>query len=250
MDDVLGQVVIAIGDENLLAGDQIALAVRHGTTAQGAHIRSGLGLGQVHGAGPGAADQLRQICLALGRTAMGGDRLDRTLGQQRAERKGKIGRTPHLLKRDRQRPGQALAAIGRIEGERAPAAGDEFFIGGPEALGCRHHAVFQPATLAVADGIQRGKLARRKLAALGKNGAHQIRRELGKIGQRHQPGQIGEFLEAKADVGERRAVGCHGMMLREPRAAIHQRLIVLSQFSLRRESGAPSLSESKIHRSV
>ena len=52
MDDVLRQVVIAIGDEDLLAGDQIALAVRHGPAAQRADIGAGLRLGQIHRAGP------------------------------------------------------------------------------------------------------------------------------------------------------------------------------------------------------
>ena len=52
MDDVLGHVVIAIGDEDLWPGDQIALAIGNGAAAQRPDIGARLGLGQVHGAGP------------------------------------------------------------------------------------------------------------------------------------------------------------------------------------------------------
>ena len=38
MDDVLGQVVVAVGDEDLLAVDAVAVAVRLGAGAQGADI--------------------------------------------------------------------------------------------------------------------------------------------------------------------------------------------------------------------
>ena len=81
---------------------------------------------------------------------MDGNGLDGALGQQRAEREGEIGRTPHLLQRDRQRPGQSLSAMGGIEGHGVPAAGDKLAIGGGEALGRLDHAVFQPAAFAVA----------------------------------------------------------------------------------------------------
>jgi hypothetical protein len=61
MHDVLGHVVLAIGDEDLLPGNAIDGAVLDRPRPQGADIGAGLGLCQVHGPGPFAADQLRQI---------------------------------------------------------------------------------------------------------------------------------------------------------------------------------------------
>ena len=92
VDDVVGQVVVAIGDEDLLAADPVMLAPalvarRHGAGAQGAEIRAGLRLGQVHRAGPLAGDQLPQIELLLFRRAVRLQQLDRAEIQA-------AGRTP------------------------------------------------------------------------------------------------------------------------------------------------------------
>ena len=57
MDDVLGQIVLAVGDEDLGAEDAVAVAVAHRPGAQGTDVRARLRLGQAHGAGPAAADQ-------------------------------------------------------------------------------------------------------------------------------------------------------------------------------------------------
>ena len=66
MDDVVGQIVVAVGDEDLLAADPVVLAParvarRHGAGAQRAEVGAGLRLGQVHRAGPLAGDQFSQI---------------------------------------------------------------------------------------------------------------------------------------------------------------------------------------------
>ena len=62
VDDVGGEIVLAPGDENLLAGDGVgAIGLRHGLGRERAEIRAGLRLGQIHRAGPFAGDQLFQI---------------------------------------------------------------------------------------------------------------------------------------------------------------------------------------------
>ena len=62
MNDVLGQIVLAGGDENLGAGDLVAaVGLRRGAGAHQAEIGAALRLGQVHGAGPLPGDELRQI---------------------------------------------------------------------------------------------------------------------------------------------------------------------------------------------
>ena len=64
MKNVLRQIVLAGGDEDLGAGDAIA-AVRHrlGLGADEAEIGAALRLGQAHGASPAAVDELGQIVL-------------------------------------------------------------------------------------------------------------------------------------------------------------------------------------------
>jgi len=64
MDDVVGEVVFTVGDENLRAGETIG-AVRStlGLGAQGANVGAGLRLSELHGAHPFAADQLAKIFL-------------------------------------------------------------------------------------------------------------------------------------------------------------------------------------------
>ena len=62
MDDVVGEVVLAVGDEDLLPGDAIAaVGCALGLGAQRADVGAGLRLGQLHGAHPLAGDELGQI---------------------------------------------------------------------------------------------------------------------------------------------------------------------------------------------
>ena len=57
VDDVVGEIVVAVGDEDLLAGDAVvpSRARALGARAQRAEVGAGLRLGQVHRAGPLAA---------------------------------------------------------------------------------------------------------------------------------------------------------------------------------------------------
>ena len=64
MDDVVGQIVLAVGDEDLLAGDAIGAVGRAlGAGAHRADIGARLRLGQVHRAGPLAGDELLEVGL-------------------------------------------------------------------------------------------------------------------------------------------------------------------------------------------
>src|SRR6266849_10219438 len=83
MHDVIGHVVIAIGDENLGAGDAIAaVGSALGAGAQRADVRSRLRLGELHGAGPLAGHQLFEIDLFQLNAAVGIERLDRTRSEE------------------------------------------------------------------------------------------------------------------------------------------------------------------------
>ena len=66
VDDVVGHRMLTGGDPDLLAGDRVAaIAIGHGLGAQQAQIGAAMGLGQVHGAGPLAGDELGQIHVLL-----------------------------------------------------------------------------------------------------------------------------------------------------------------------------------------
>ncbi len=97
VNDVLGEIVLAIGDEDLLPGDAVA-AVGHalGPGAQRADIGTCLRLGKLHRSHPFAGDQLRQISALELVAAVRDQRIDGRHGQQRAEPEGHGGRIPHL----------------------------------------------------------------------------------------------------------------------------------------------------------
>src|SRR5258707_3943220 len=93
MNDVVGHVVVAIGDEDLGALDAIAAVGRAlGAGAQRADVGTGLRLGELHGAGPFAGNELLQIDLLQLVAAMGVERLDGTESKQRAETKSDVRR--------------------------------------------------------------------------------------------------------------------------------------------------------------
>ena len=156
MADIVGRVVIAPRDENLLTGDQpAALAVRAGHGGERGEVRPGLRLGQAHGAGPFAADQLGQHKAFLPLGPVLGQGLDRALGQHRAKAERHVGGVHHLEYGQLHGFGQALAAMRRVGAERVPAVGDERPVGVGEARRGRHHAIRVLCAHGVAPAVQR-----------------------------------------------------------------------------------------------
>ena len=129
VDDVVGQVVLAVGDEDLLAGDAIAaVAGALGAGAQRADVGARLRLGQVHRAHPLAGDELRQIAALELLAAVRGERVDPRHGQQRPEPEGHGGRVPHLdagrVEPHAAAPGRPIASAPRARSSRpAPRRG-------------------------------------------------------------------------------------------------------------------------------
>ena len=122
MHDVVGEVVLAIGDEDLLARDAIAaVAGAFGARAQRADIGAGLRLGELHGAGPFAGDEFRQIGCFERVAAVGIERLDRAHGQHRADAERHGGGIPHFRAGGVDGLRQALAATFFRRGEAVPA---------------------------------------------------------------------------------------------------------------------------------
>ncbi len=156
MDDVVGEVVLPISDEDLLAGDAVAAvgrALRLG--AQGADVRARLRLGQLHRSHPLAGDQLRQIFLLERVAAVEGERVDRPHGQHRADAERHGGRVPHLDAGGIDGVGQALAAP--LFGRRQPVPSRR----GPAPVGllpARRHgddAVAKRRAMEVAGAVER-----------------------------------------------------------------------------------------------
>ena len=155
MDDVGREVVLAIGDEDLLPGETVVIALFHRARAYRAEIRAGLRLGEIHRAAPLAGDQLREIKPALRVGAMRDQQLGGGLREDGTEREGEIGAGPHFEDRDAERERQPLAAAFLRQRQRVPAAGDESIVGLFESSRRSNRSVLQPAALAVADRVER-----------------------------------------------------------------------------------------------
>ena len=60
--DIVSQVVLTVGDEDLRALDPVGIVtIRRRRRRENAYVRAGMGLSQAHGPGPLAADELGQV---------------------------------------------------------------------------------------------------------------------------------------------------------------------------------------------
>src|SRR5262249_56202139 len=97
MDDVVGEVVLAVADEDLLPEDPIAaVAARLGAGADGAEIRARMRFGEIHRRSPLPGDELFQISLFEVFAAVRGERFHAAEGQQWGNAKSEAGTLPHL----------------------------------------------------------------------------------------------------------------------------------------------------------
>ena len=208
VDDVLGDVMVAPGDEDLLAADRVgAVIIRHGLGLQCADIGAGLRLGQVHRAGPVPGDEVRQIGLLLRVGAMRQQSLNRTEAEHRAEAKRHIRRVDHLHHGQRQRLGQALSAPFLRRRQAHPAAFTELGIGlckagrSLDAILCQHSA------RRVARLVQRRQHIAGKLCGLVQNRCDQIRIVGLEARQALQLWQAGNRLQREGHVLDRGFIG-------------------------------------------
>ena len=207
MHDVIGHVVVAIGDEDLCALDAIGAVRRSlGAGAQRADIGAGLRLGELHGAGPFAGDEFLQIDLLQLLAAMGVERLDGGERQQRAEAEGDIRCAPDFGAGRVDRHRQALAAKGFRTRHRVPSAGDPALIGvGPARRG-RHLVVGELDAVFVAHFVKRRQHVAGEFAGLLQHGRGDVAVEVAIMAGLHGRLQAGAMVEREQDVGDRRAV--------------------------------------------
>jgi hypothetical protein len=187
MDDVVGHVVFAGGDEDLLAGDLVAaVSLRHRLGAQQAQIGAAMRLGQVHGAGPGALDHLRQVlCLLLVRAVLV-DRGNRALGEAGIHHERQVCRGHVLPDRHMQGIGQTLATeFGRCR-QSEPATLAILLVGFLEALWRGHRGVVVPgAAFLIADLVERQHHFFGNAGAFLKDGLDNVRARIGEPRQVH-----------------------------------------------------------------
>ena len=196
MDDVVSKVVLAVGDENLLAKNAVMVAFRDRPRTNGREIGAGRRLGEIHRPGPDTLDHLRQVerLLRLGTTQR--QRLDGAARQQRAQRERHVGGVPHLVHRRRDDGGQSLSAVCRTASQRVPAAGDEFFVG-------------------IAEPVRRGDGAVVPARALGITALVQRRQHLASEPRRLVENRVDQLLVVNADhlvqhetnIAQRRGIG-------------------------------------------
>jgi hypothetical protein len=113
--DVVGEVLVAAADEDLLArhlhGHAVGrFALGVGACAHQAQVAAGLGFGQVHGGQPFAARHLLQVQRLQRRRAVALDDLVGAVQQPGVHGPGMVGRGQHLEQRRVQQLWQALAA--------------------------------------------------------------------------------------------------------------------------------------------
>ena len=214
VNDVVGVIVIAVGDEDLLAVELVrAIALRYGAGSHGREIRSGLRLGQIHRSGPRAVDHLWQKRrLLLGRRAQF-ERLDRALRQQRTQVERHVRRMPHFLDGRRNELRQSLAAIFRIFGEPVPAVLDELPIRLLEARGGLHAAIRESRrTLAIPRHVQRVKHVARELGGLFENGGDGVGRRFFEARQRRDLRETRKVIQNELHFLKRSVIGAHGIV--------------------------------------
>jgi hypothetical protein len=127
-------------------------------------------------------------------------RLDRRLGQHRAEAEGHVGGVHHLEDGELQRLGQSLPAVGRVGGKAVPAALGEGAVGVGEARRGGHAAVLVPGAVLVPAAVQgRQHLFGQLRAALQHGGDGVVVEVRGELPQAR------DFGEREGQVADRRA---------------------------------------------
>jgi hypothetical protein len=209
VDDVLGHVVLAPGDEDLRAADAVVISLGDGLGTDGREVGAGLRLGDVHRAGPAALDHRRQVALLQLIAGVVRDRLDRAEREHLAQREGHVRGLPHLQHRGGQQRGHALPAELGAGRHRVPAGCAEGGVGLLEALGGGDHAVAPAAALGVALGIDRREHFGGEFRRLVEDRLDQIAGYFFMGGLRQHGVQAAVFLHREKHVAQWRCIGGH-----------------------------------------
>ena len=208
MDDVLGQVVLSIGDEDLLAEQAVGPVV--GALRARSHcieVGAGLRLGQVHRAGPAAGDHRPEIDVEQVLRAVGLERADRAFGEERAQGEGHRGAVPDLGAGDVDEVRQRHAAeLGR-RGNPAPARLGPAAIGVGEAGRRGHGPVGVNRAHGVGGAVQRRDLLGGETPGLRDDRGDRLPVELPVELCADERRQARNRLQREQDIGDRGSIG-------------------------------------------
>jgi hypothetical protein len=208
VDDVVREIVLAVGDEDLLPGDAVAAVARAlGAGAQRADVGAGLRLGELHGAHPLARDELGQIGALELVAAVRDERIDAGHGEHRAEPEGQGGRVPHLDAGGVDGLRQILAAPLRGRGQTIPAALRPGAVGVLPSRRGGDGAVLERRAVAVAGDVEGGENVAGEPARLLEHRLHHVLGELAVKTLGQCRAEAGGVLERKGDIGDRGAIG-------------------------------------------
>jgi hypothetical protein len=211
VDDVLGEIVLAGGNENLAAGDLVAtVALLDRFRAQQTEVGAAMRLGQVHGAGPAAFHQFRQIFrLQFGR-GMGDERGDGALRQAGIHGEGHVGGAEEFIDQLGQNRRQTLAAKFFRHRNADPTTFGQLPVGILEAGGRGDAAIVVARTaLLVAHPIERGEHLFREPRGLAQYRLDHIGRGLGKARQIAVAVDMEDVVDQEQGVVHRCLVGGH-----------------------------------------
>ncbi len=209
VNDVRGEIVIAVSDEDLLPANPEMIVLRRRASADGGKIGAGLRFGEVHGSGPFAADHFRQVAAFLSWRAAAIDGFNRTLRQHRTQFECEIGRCPEFFHHRPEHRGRALTAIFLGSAQLRPSAVDELRIGRLELL--RHrHALGGPArTHGISKAVDGRQHFFGKPPGLFEHGIGEIDRIVGELSKPGKTLIADQLVEHEAKFSQGRVV--HGL---------------------------------------
>ncbi len=224
MDDVLGEIVLTGGDEDLGAGDLVAaVGLLHRLGPQQAEISAALRLGQVHGAGPFAGHHLGHEHLLLFGLAVHDQRRGGAHGEAAIHRKRHVRRTLELGDGLAERDRQSLPAIFGRSREAEPAALGHLLERFLETFRGGHPAVIMAgAALQIADAIERLQYLFAQFRSLGQNRLPHIGGGVAKAGEIVVAVDLEHVVEQETDIFQGGFVGRHGVLSAGWRASFRE----------------------------
>ena len=175
MTDIVSQIVLAIGDVDLLSEYPIGtVANRFGARLECIQVGTCLRLGQVHRTHPFAGDEFFQIGVLQFLRTMLFQRFDRADRQQRTQSECHGSRVPHFCGSHRHHHRKPLAAELLWPGNRIPSALAPGLVGFLPAGRRGDFGVFQRRSMRIAYLVERGDFFCRKAASLLEDGIDQI----------------------------------------------------------------------------
>ncbi|MNG00484.1 hypothetical protein D3C84_834210 [compost metagenome] len=194
MDDVLGQVLLTAGDEDLGAADRVtAVRLGLGLGADDAEVGAGVRLGQAHGAGPAAFVHRRQVGGAQLGAGVGVYGQAGTGGQRGVEGEAGVGGVEHFLELHGEHLRHAHAGEIRVAGETHPTTFDIGGVGLLETGRSGHHAIAPLRALFVTAAVERGDELPGDLGRFFQNGVGGV--GVDPLGQRGQARPDGRSVE-------------------------------------------------------